>query len=383
VGVPLPLKSPSTGQADDVFYCMHKGKDYAVRLGIFTEAGERCPLTHDRADQQDLRDQWCDLYTQILAHNENGSQPFPDCCGHNHHPEDCEQCENPGEEEDEEPDVNPIDPIEGCEHTNLHVRVVDEETGDPIEDVTVAVTGKGDRNTDDQGWAKWRPIAPGTYDISVRKDLHTPDPGELMKVAVPAGTTKEVELKLQPYDFHIHIDADRDGVVDDDWTMNTRWTPGPGNHGAVILFNNDNDDEDAAKERDFENDGVDGTHDLTDLAPLEIRRHPAGVPLPPNVKVILSSNKEDKMRVFDPVGAAGREIIGPTTTHSFKFFDNAALQASDKLELSMEATSYPDASFDGMVELKIEIQVDGRSVRTETADQPREHHREGIHRRDD
>lgn len=265
-------------------------------------------------------------------------------------------------------DNQPVDGgVTECVDAHLHVRVVDATDGStPIVGADVVVDGRGSKSTDAQGWAKWRPIPPGTYRVQARKDLHSLDPVVDAAVVVPACTLKEITLQLQPVDLHLHVDADRDGAVDADWSHNTPWTPGAGQFGAVVLFNNDNDDRDPGKVRDFENDNVDGASDLGDLAPLHLRRHPPGAPLPPTVTAVLSLSAGDKLRIVHPASAAGTEIVGPA--HASHTFDNAALQASTDIALAMEGLQYPDAAFDGKLNVVLQVQVNGATVRTERAE---------------
>ncbi|MEZ4312880.1 MAG: hypothetical protein R3F14_33065, partial [Polyangiaceae bacterium] len=40
-----------------------------------------------------------------------------------------------------------------------------------------------------------------------------------------------------PVRIHIHLDANRDGKVDERWWLNGSWTAGRGRLGAVVLCN--------------------------------------------------------------------------------------------------------------------------------------------------
>lgn len=103
----FPLDSTATGQADDVFYCFHAGDDDSGTYDndLFTTSKGRIPLK--RGDPR--CGHWCDLYEQILAHNTDGSQEFPECGkGHDHHPQDCPHCKAP--ETDDETEENPTGP---------------------------------------------------------------------------------------------------------------------------------------------------------------------------------------------------------------------------------------------------------------------------------
>ena len=159
----------------------------------------------------------------------------------------------------------------------------------------------------------------------------------------------------------IHLDADRDGKVDEDVTGLDRWVPGKGKKGAVILVNCDAD---GAKDViDNENEKVDGAKDVSDLAPLVFRRTPLDRTFPPGYKAYLSC-VSDKIRIFDKRSPAGAQVIGPKTDASYKLPDISFKE----LTYGMEATDYPrdnadpDLAFDGQIELILEIVDPGDEV---------------------
>lgn len=132
-----PLDRTATQQADDVFYCLHQND-----ADLFTASGDRIPL-----QAGDSRcGEWCDLYDAILAHNSDGSQPFPDCGeGHDHHPADCEHCQpsidppdpqpDPPDPQPDPPDPQPVEPVEPCP-ANCHIVSIEWLDGD--DDTTTA-----------------------------------------------------------------------------------------------------------------------------------------------------------------------------------------------------------------------------------------------------
>jgi protein-arginine deiminase len=152
----------------------------------------------------------------------------------------------------------------------------------------------------------------------------------------------------------MHVDNDRDGAVNGDWEENGKWEPGAGKKGAVILCNNDNDDNDAAKEMDFENEVVDTGADVPDVAPLYLRKKPAGAAFPAGWKAVLSVSDAARVRVFDQHSASGKEIIGPNKGASHTIND----LSPGEHRFGMEATSYPDATFDGKITLTLKL-LDG------------------------
>lgn len=115
MSIEFPLDPTSTEQADNVFYCVN-----LVRTDLFDDSGERVPLSATDPAQASLREQWRELYNDILAHNRDGSRPFPDCGrGHHHHPVDCGFCLDPpaqgsGEVKPDPPFEDPVDPVQPC-----------------------------------------------------------------------------------------------------------------------------------------------------------------------------------------------------------------------------------------------------------------------------
>lgn len=125
-----------------------------------------------------------------------------------------------------------------------------------------------------------------------------------------------------------------------------------------------NDDEDSDKIMDWENQDVDTGVDVSDIAPLYLRKKPVGRAFPPGWKATLSVDKEKMIRIFDKYSAAGKEIIGKNKGKSFNITD----LSPDEHRLGMEATQYPDAAFDGKVTLTLKLFNDkGTEVHSENA----------------
>lgn len=206
MGISFPLDSTACGQADDVFYCKHDGE-----ASLFDAAGDRVPLSADDPAQDGLRDDWCDIYEAALAHNEDGSQPFPDCGkpGHRHHPEDCPHCKTAPEDpkkddpkKDKPKKDDPVNPVQPCDKANLAV-VVKDADGKPVEGAIVDVAGLGAIYTDANGLADYGQVDAGTYDVSAEKRGYAPgktDPaGPDSTVAdVPCNQTTVVDMIQHP-----------------------------------------------------------------------------------------------------------------------------------------------------------------------------------------
>ncbi len=158
------------------------------------------------------------------------------------------------------------------------------------------------------------------------------------------GTTRSVEIFV--VQVTLDVDADRDGSVEEDAEGKDSWEFGAGAKGAVILCNNDDDNRSAGV--DNQNRDIDGDDDVQDLAPLVIRQSgvvPAGASL--SLEIV---THRDKIRVFDPRSSSGIAILGPAPLPERFTVTNS--ETAD-VELGMEATQYPDASFDGLIRLAL------------------------------
>lgn len=148
----------------------------------------------------------------------------------------------------------------------------------------------------------------------------------------------------------IHLDADRDGKVDDATSALDVWTPGKGKKGAIILVNNDDDD--GKKDVDNGDQKVNSDDDKSDLAPLVIRRTPKDLSFPAGYKGYLRVNQEE-IRIFDKKAAAGKEIIGPAPGPG-KEYELPDLSFEEVI-YGMEATEYPSRTFNGLIKLEVEV----------------------------
>ncbi len=112
----------------------------------------------------------------------------------------------------------------------------------------------------------------------------------------------------------MHVDADRDGRVDNDTSGLASWTR---QRGAIILCNNDVDQ---GSDLDNANATVDGADDVMDLAPLVIRRTPTSLQFPGGYTAFLSVDRPE-IRIFNRRAAGASEIIGPTRGRRYEIPD--------------------------------------------------------------
>lgn len=151
-------------------------------------------------------------------------------------------------------------------------------------------------------------------------------------------------------EFHLHLDADRDGRVDDDRTGLDSWTWGIGGKGAVILCNND-DDGSRRPRLDNDDPSVNGGGDVHDLAPLVIRRTGPAPPSDWEAFIEITAADANRIRIFADRSGSATAIIGPGVGNRYRLPDLTFLEK----EFGMEATQYADATFSGEISIKLQV----------------------------
>lgn len=159
---------------------------------------------------------------------------------------------------------------------------------------------------------------------------------------------------LEP-EYHLHVDANRDGRVDDDYTGIDSWTWGVAGRGAIMIANCD--DEDGTHNPDNEDNRINGAPDPEDIAPLEIRRVAGKPAAPGSWTAFLEVDPADarNVRIFESRAAGAAEVVGPTAGHSYQL-PTLGFQTR---EFGMEGTRFPTtdpvAPFTGEVRITMRI----------------------------
>lgn len=177
---------------------------------------------------------------------------------------------------------------------------------------------------------------------------------------------------------NIHVDADRDGVIDD-LPGGPIWTKGVAGRGAIICVNCDMDERkrnaSAFDNRDISDGVINGAADLREIAPLDLRKR-SDLPLN-GVRVVLSVDTAPLqfryyIRIFNARTPGATEIIGPNTGAEKTFSD--ADFSNGRIELGMEALWFPSKNlgsgtvdFDGTIKLNLRVEAtDGSVIHSET-----------------
>jgi protein-arginine deiminase len=164
----------------------------------------------------------------------------------------------------------------------------------------------------------------------------------------------QVQLKLTCLRICLDVDADRDGIVDDNNPHKGDWQWGVNGHGAILIVNTDRDH----VHSDSQYDGkIKGLLDLKDSSFMIVRR--AGLRnLPSGCEIHLSVSEDTAKRIciYDELDKSGYELIGPKRT-------KAQIRGTDQdILLAIRGLSYPDIDFDGLVEITLNLVKDGETL---------------------
>jgi hypothetical protein len=166
----------------------------------------------------------------------------------------------------------------------------------------------------------------------------------------------EVNVIVSETRFYLHVDANRDGRVDDDHRGidDWRWGDGRDRKGAIVLYNVDDDDRRGRLNFDANDRKVNFGGDDLDIAPLEIRRHGSGPASPDWRRYLRVTQGEGKIRIFNGRVAGAIEVVGRRTgRHLVPDIANLV-----RLELGMEALSYADKDWDGYATIELVVETD-------------------------
>jgi len=214
--------------------------------------------------------------------------------------------------------------------------------------------------TDTKGNWDFGDVDPGKYTVAGTKDGCVPDLSSQTQQA-PAGAKTRFLLKLDPVEFHLHVDANRDGKVDTNRTGIDKWEWGKGKKGAIILCNNDDDQ--GASALDNSDSKVDAGNDGTELAPIEIRRTgpPPSAGWQGFLEVVLG--QEEFFHLFEANSPGSPVVLGKGKGTSFKLPN---LNFTKK-KLWIEGTKYADGIFSGEFVLTFRVVRPSGNTLTEDA----------------
>lgn len=202
----------------------------------------------------------------------------------------------------------------------------------------------------------------GQYHVRARKDWHAPDDDWVYNVNLGARDNRIVRFNMHRVMFYLHVDADRDGAVDD-WPESIdqaapAWAWGANGRGAIIPVNVDNDNTNANNAGDQEDDVINGINDQdSDIARLEVRRHGGNNAIPPNwraeLEILSPANEarpETRARIFDGVAVGAQRLLGSGVARSP--LPGWPVNAD---AYGMEATHYAGRHFNGILAVRLTV----------------------------
>ncbi|MCR4376468.1 MAG: protein-arginine deiminase domain-containing protein [Rhodospirillales bacterium] len=229
--------------------------------------------------------------------------------------------------------------------------------------ITVTPMGGGGaivRNTDNAGDVIFR-LPVDHYDVRAQKAWHAPDDIVAANQNLAQRSSTIVRFNMQPLQFHLHVDADRNGVVDNQTEADINqaapaWAWGAGNRGAILPVNVDDDD--VNNVGDFADNIINGINDAnSDIARIEVHRvgGAAAVPVAWDATLEINSpagelNPQNNARIFVGIAAGDAQLVGTGA-------QQAALPAwpVNIDTYGMEATRYAGAGFNGVISVRLTV----------------------------
>ena len=196
------------------------------------------------------------------------------------------------------------------------------------------------------------------YSVRASKLFHLPEPfSEVRDIDVDSGASVDVNLVLTPIGFHLQVDADRDGVADNDFDVYDRWQFGHGGRGAILLVNNDNDDGNGAHgDLDLNDRVINAGNDHQEVAPIRIRRRGVFHEANWTVELSIPGTVQKRVRIFAGNAAAAAEVIGPGGNTAVRLPNRHQDLAFATLDWSAEARYYRHDGFDGIIRLQLYVE---------------------------
>lgn len=185
------------------------------------------------------------------------------------------------------------------------------------------------------------------------------------------GETKEelatAVLHLTAVEISLDVDADRDGVVENNNPNKGSWKWGPSGHGAILLVNCDSENT-RWKKPDKDQSHISKVSDLKDMSLMVLRtKGPATLPEGYKLTMHTSQGDADSIRVFmsvsprvQNVGLIGRlynEFVKnyPLVLDSATLSQEVPYYGGVEIRFYVEGLRFPDKDFDGLVNINLSL----------------------------
>ncbi|XP_034021719.1 protein-arginine deiminase type-2 isoform X2 [Thalassophryne amazonica] len=185
------------------------------------------------------------------------------------------------------------------------------------------------------------------------------------------GEKKEVlgkaVLHLTAVEISLDVDADRDGVVENNNPNKGSWKWGPDGHGAILLVNCDSESSYYKKVDSMQN-YVSRVSDLKDMSLMVLRtKGPASLPPGYKLTMHISQSDAETIRVFSSQSSKP----GPmSASHFYSYFvkdyplvissevlaqEVPYLGGTAEMKFYVEGCRFPDKDFDGLVRIHLSV----------------------------
>ena len=157
----------------------------------------------------------------------------------------------------------------------------------------------------------------------------------------------------------LDVDADRDGVVEENNPNKANWKQGKDGYGAILLVNSDRDRPEA-NEQDYH---LKGLLEIKDCSLMVVRKvGPKRLPFHCDLRVWVSEENAPYLRIFDQLETnSGHELVGP----GHKQGNLREQDIAKDIFLAVEGLHYRDVDFDGIIFINLSLVKDNEIVYTD------------------
>ncbi|GBF80361.1 protein-arginine deiminase family protein [Aphanothece sacrum] len=160
----------------------------------------------------------------------------------------------------------------------------------------------------------------------------------------------------------LDVDADRDGVVEENNPHKADWKAGKNGYGAILLVNSDLDVDSSYRESNYEDSRLNGLLDIRDCSLMVVRQvGPKDLPSGCELIIWVSPKNSNYVRIFDELDSGSHELVGPGRKEG-------RLRKRDTykdLFLAAEGLHYRDRNFDGEIFVNLSLVKDDETLYTD------------------
>ncbi|WP_009545334.1 protein-arginine deiminase family protein [Crocosphaera subtropica] len=157
----------------------------------------------------------------------------------------------------------------------------------------------------------------------------------------------------------LDVDADRDGVVEENNPNKGNWKQGKDGYGAILLVNSDRDRPEAHEE-DYH---LKGLLEIKDCSLMVVRKvGPKRLPSQYDLRVWVSEENAPYLRIFDQLETNyGHELVG----HGHQQGNLIKQDITKDIFLAVEGLHYRDIDFDGIIFINLSLVKDNEILYTD------------------